>query len=84
MLTRSGLADPQLRVLTALPVNRENDLTCRFVHVRNNIDDQDPNQLLAHAHGDTRSIPCFIKVLGKHCKVRRCNICRWRAHGIKA
>jgi hypothetical protein len=63
-------------VLTALPVDRQNDFTCRLVDIDNNIHDQCTNQLLAHAHGDTRRIPGYGKVFGKLCKVRRGDIHR--------
>jgi len=53
-----------------LPVDRENNFTRCLIHGRDNIDDQRPNQLLAHTHGDTRSIPGGVEVLGKLGEVR--------------
>lgn len=69
-------------MLTALPVNREYDLARRFVHVCNDIDNQHPNQLLAHAHCDTRGIPGNIEVLcelrkvisGSRCRRSMCHV----------
>ena len=56
----------------------------RLVHVRDNIDDQGPNQLLARAHGDARSIPGSIEILSKLCKVRSRGSCRRRARCLQA
>ncbi|KWC46448.1 hypothetical protein WL51_29490 [Burkholderia ubonensis] len=84
MLAGLGFADPHLRVPAALPVNRENDFTRRLVHVCDYIDDQRPNQLLAHAHGDAWSIPGGIEVFGELRKVRSSDRCRRCARSLQA
>jgi hypothetical protein len=71
-------------VLTALPVNGENDFTRRLVHVCDYIDDQRPNQLLAHAHRDAWSFPGGIEVLGELRKVRRSDRCRRCVRSLQA
>jgi len=58
-------------VLTALPVDRQHDVSSSIVNVCNNIDDERAGQLLTHAHSDTWSVPGCVEILGKLRKVRR-------------
>lgn len=44
MLAGFGLLDPQLRVLTAGPVDDEHDLARRFVDISDDLGDQRPHQ----------------------------------------
>ena len=62
-----------------MPVNRQDDVTGRLVHISNNIDDECTSQFLAHPHGDARCVPCGGEVLGKLRKVRGGDFFRWRA-----
>ena len=45
------LADPQLRVLAAAPMDRQNDFARRVVDIGNNVGDEGAQELLARAHG---------------------------------
>jgi hypothetical protein len=45
MLTGPRLAGSQLRVLAAAPVHRQDDLTCRFVDIGDNVGDQGAQEL---------------------------------------
>ena len=85
MLTGLRLADTELGMLTALPVDRQGDLPCGFVDVGNDIDNQRTNELLTHAHGDTRSIPGRGEVFCELRKIRRGDIRSRRcADGLQA
>jgi len=64
-----GFAKSKLRVLAALPVDRQDDLTSSLVDDGGNLIDQRSQQLLTRAHGDTRALPGRLKVFGKPCKI---------------
>jgi transposase len=50
MLARARLAEPELRVLPALPMDGENDLAGLFIEVSGDLVDQRSQQLLTRAH----------------------------------
>ena len=51
------LADPQLRVLAAPPMDRQDDLARRLVDIGNDVGDQRAEQPLARAHGHAWRVP---------------------------
>ncbi len=65
MLAGLRLADPQLGVLTALPMDYQDHLAGHFVDVDDNLLDQSPYQALAAPHGGTRCVPGCLQVIGK-------------------
>src|SRR6516164_656635 len=65
VFTGFRLADPQLRVLTALPVDCQDDLSGCFVNIGDDVDDKCAQELLARAHSHARSIPRGGEIVGK-------------------
>src|SRR5689334_14559258 len=65
------LADPQLRVLAAPPMDRQDDLARRLVHVGDDVGDQRAQQPLPGAHRDARRVPCGSEIIGQPREVRR-------------
>jgi len=63
MFSGSRLTHAQLGVLAAAPVNRKHDVTCLFVDIDDDVDDQSPQQLLACTHRDAGRIPSLGEVL---------------------
>ena len=70
MFSGLGLAEPKLGMLTALPVDRQNDLAGRFVNVDRNVIHQRSKQLLTRAHGHMRGLPRRVEVFGESRKIR--------------
>jgi hypothetical protein len=64
MLASLRLADPQLRMLTAAPMDRQNDLTLRLVHVGDDVGHQSAQEPLASAHTDAWRAPGGFEVVG--------------------
>ena len=50
MLAGLRLADPQLRVLAASPMDRQDHLACCLVDIGNDVGDQGAQEPLAYAH----------------------------------
>ena len=71
VLAGFGLADPQLRVLAAPPVDHQDDLARRLVDVGDDVGDQGAHEPLAGAHGRARRVPGGFEVLGEAGEVRR-------------
>jgi hypothetical protein len=65
VLTRSGLAQSQLGVATALPVDCQNDLVACLIDVDGDVVHECPHQLLTRSHGDRGRRPSRIEVLSK-------------------
>ncbi len=63
--------DPQLRVLAASPMNRQDDLARRLVNVGDDVGNKGAQELLTSSHCYVWGIPCGIEVVGKPGKVRR-------------
>ncbi|MGC3525889.1 hypothetical protein [Pseudomonas aeruginosa] len=84
MFARFRHANPQQGMLTALPVDYQNDFARGLVDVGNDIDNQRTNKLLTCAHGDARRIPCGVKILGEFRKVRQGNLRLWWTHRLQA
>ena len=63
MLSRSGLAHANLRVLAAAPMNRDNDVASRLIDVGDDVDDLCTHQLLARTGGHGRGLPGGLEVL---------------------
>jgi transposase len=61
---RPRLAEPELGVLAALPVDDQNDLTRRFIDVDGDLVHQRSQQLLSGAHRDAGRLPRDLQVLG--------------------
>ena len=83
MLAGVRLADPQLRVLAASPVDRQDDLTCSLVDIGNNVGDQSAQEPLARAHCHTQRVPCGVEILRQTSEVRQRNGRVWRAHRLQ-
>jgi transposase len=66
-----GLPDPDLGVLTAPPVNRQDDVASHLVDVDNDVSDKGAKELLPGSHGDARRVPCGIEVLREIGEIRR-------------
>jgi transposase len=62
MLARTRLAEPQLRVLPALPMDGENDLAGLFIEVGGDLVDQRSQELLTSAHGHARGLPRRLEI----------------------
>ena len=71
MLAGVRLADAQLRVLAAAPMDRQDNLARRLVDIGNDIGDQGTQQPLARAHGDTWRVPCGLEIVGQASEVGR-------------
>jgi hypothetical protein len=65
------LANPQLRVLAASPIDRQDDLACRLVDIGNNVGDQGTQEPLARAHCHARRVPCGVEIVRQASEVRR-------------
>jgi hypothetical protein len=70
MLARFWLTDTQLRMLTAPPMDRQDDLARGFVNVGNDIGDEGTQELLVCAHAHAWRVPCRFEVIGQPGKVR--------------
>ena len=71
MLAGLRLADPQLRVLAAAPMDRQDDLARRLVDIGDDVGDQGAQKPLARAHGHAWRIPCGIEIVGQPGEVGR-------------
>jgi hypothetical protein len=76
VFARAGLAKTQFGVLSALPMNDQDDLAPRFVDIDDDIVDQGTHQLLAAAHADVGVLPGRFEVLGDRVQVRHRRIRR--------
>src|SRR5208337_4048479 len=56
---------PQLRMLAAPPMDRQDDLTHRFVDIDDDVGGESAQKLLTCAHGDVRRVPCRFEVIGE-------------------
>ena len=54
MFASLWFAHPQLRMLAAPPMDRQDDLTHRLVDIGDDVCDESTQELLASAHGDVR------------------------------
>ena len=71
MLAGLRLADPQLRVLAAPPMDRQDDLARRLIDIGDDVGDQGAQQPLARAHGHARRVPGGIEIVGQPGEVGR-------------
>jgi len=65
------LAHPQLRVLTASPMDRQDDLAHCIVDVGDDVGDKGAEQALACAHGHAGRIPCRVEIVRQPREVGR-------------
>src|SRR5215470_13912131 len=65
MLAGSELADTQLGMLAAFPVDDKHDLSRRLVDVGNDLGDQRPHQSLARSHCCPWRLPCRREVISQ-------------------
>lgn len=84
MLTRFRLSDAQLGMLTASPMNRQNDLSSLFIDVGNDVGNQRSQKLLASAHGDVWRIPRGVEIVGEAREIRRSANRIGHAHGVQS
>ena len=71
MLAGLRLADPQLRMLAAAPMDRQDDLARRLVNVGNDVGDQGAQEPLTRAHGHPRRVPRGVEIVGQPGEVGR-------------
>nr|WP_166106941.1 hypothetical protein [Bradyrhizobium barranii] len=74
VFTGARLADPKLGVLPTLPMDREHNVAYRIVDVRDDVDNQGSQQLLARAHRHIRGFPGYgqvIRQIGKGAGIDR-------------
>ena len=71
MFARARFAQTQLGVLSALPMNDQDDLARRFIDIDDDLVDQGAHQLLAASHGDVGVLPGRFEILGDRVQVRR-------------
>ena len=62
--------EPQLRVLAAAPMDRQNDFARRLVDIGDDVGDQGPEQPLASPRGHSRCVPGGLKIVGKTGEIR--------------
>ncbi len=65
------LADPQLRVLAASPMDRQDYLARCLVDIGNNVGDKGAEEPLACAYGYAWRIPCGVEIVRQASEVRR-------------
>ena len=70
MLAGLWFADPQLTMLAATPMDRQDDLASRFVDISNDVGDKGTQEPLASAHADARRVPCGFEVISQPGEVR--------------
>src|SRR4051794_2396852 len=63
MLTGLRLADPQLRLLPAAPIDCQDDLAGRLVDIGDDVGDQGAQKPLARAHGHAWRFPRSIEIV---------------------
>ena len=71
MLARPRLADPQLRVLAAAPMDCQDDLARRLVDIGDDVGDQGAQKPLARTHGHAWRVPCGIEIVRQASEVWR-------------
>ena len=62
MLASTRLAEPKLRMLSALPMDGENDLPGLFIEVSGDLVDQRSQELLTSAHGHAGGLPRRLEI----------------------
>src|SRR5579872_2621644 len=74
MLTGSRLAQAQFGMLSAFPMDDQNDLLRRFVDIDDDLIDKRAHQLLAATHGDFGVLPGRLEIVGdaRQIRHRRC------------
>ena len=82
MLAGLRLVHPQLRVLAASPMDRQDDLARRLVDVGDDVVDKGAEQPLACPHGHAGRVPCGIEILGQPGEVGRRGDRIRRPHGL--
>src|SRR5215471_10536176 len=84
ILTGFWFAHPQLRMLAAPPMDRQNDLARLVIDIGDDVDDESSEQALASAHGHAWCVPGSTEVIGKTGEVRRCGDRLWRPHCLQS
>jgi DNA invertase Pin-like site-specific DNA recombinase len=74
MFARAGFTQAQFGVLSAFPMDDQDDLPRRLVDIDHDLVDEGAHQLLAAAHGDVGVLPCRLEVLVDASQIRH----RWR------
>ena len=69
MFATLQLADPQLRMLTASPMDRQDDLAGLVVDIGEDIGDQGAHDALAGTHGYARRVPRGLQVRSEACQI---------------
>ncbi len=74
VFTGPRLADLELRMLAALPMDRQHHIAHLIIDINNNVGDECTQQLLAHPHGHIGRLPGCQEIVGKVCKGARINL----------
>ena len=64
--------DAELRVLATAPMDGKDDLARALVIVRDDVDNECTQKLLARSHRHARGIPCGLEVFRESRKIGRC------------
>jgi transposase len=59
------LADPQLRMLTAAPMDRQDNLARHLINICNDVGDKGAQEPLARAHGHARRVPRSVEIVSQ-------------------
>jgi hypothetical protein len=70
MLAGFWFADPQLRMLAAAPMDRQDDLARRLVDIGDDVCNEGPQEPLASAHADDWRVPGGFQIVGESSEIR--------------
>ena len=70
MLAGFWFADPQLRMLAAAPMDRQDDLARRLVDIGDDVGNEGPQEPLASAHADDWRVPGGFEIVGESSEIR--------------
>jgi len=70
MLAGFWFADPQLRMLAAAPMDRQDDLARRLVDIGDDVGNEGPQEPLASTHADDWRVPGGFEIVGESSEIR--------------
>ena len=70
MLASFWFADPQLRMLAAAPMDRQDDLARRLVDIGDDVGNEGAQESLASAHADVWRVPGSFEIVGQSGEIR--------------
>ena len=84
MFATLELADPQLRMLTATPMDRQDDMLGLVVDVGDDVGNQGAHDTLTGTHGYARRVPSRLQICGKPGQIRRVRLMVGKAHRVES